>query len=156
MIEEWKDTEYTGYQVSNLGRVKNKYEKILKPIIRHGYYDVGLYINHKNKKIKIHRLVAKAFIPNSNNYPIVNHIDENKLNNRADTLECCNNKYNCNYGNRNKKISKKVLQFNINNEFIKEYESLTEASKKCNISVSNITRSCNTHYKAGGYIWKYA
>lgn len=158
MIEEWKDTEYTGYQVSNLGRVRNKKNKILKQQIRKGYCDVGLHINKQKqpKLVKVHRLVAEAFIPNPNNYPVINHKDENKQNNCVDNLEWCNYKYNCNYGNRNNKIKKKIIQFDSNNNFIKEYKSITDASKKCNIPTSNITRSCKTHYKAGGYIWEYA
>lgn len=57
------------------------------------------------KIASLHRLVAEAFIPNPCNYPVINHIDENKGNNRADNLEWCSAKYNCNYGSRNAKIS---------------------------------------------------
>ena len=158
MIEEWKDTEYIGYKVSNLGRIKNKQGKILKTQIRKGYCDVGLHIQGQRqpKIVKVHRLVAKAFIPNPNNYPLVNHKDENKQNNRVDNLEWCTQKYNLNYGHRNDKIKKKVLQFDSNNNFIKEYESITDASKECNVLISDIVRSCKTRYKAGNFIWKYA
>lgn len=50
------------------------------------------------KSIKIHRLVAKAFIDNPNKYEQVNHKDENKLNNNANNLEWCDLNYNINYG----------------------------------------------------------
>lgn len=158
MIEEWKDTEYIGYKVSNLGRIKNEQGKILKTQIRKGYCDVGLHIEGQRqpKIVKVHRLVAKAFIPNPNNYPLVNHKDENKQNNRVDNLEWCTQKYNLNYGHRNDKIKKKVLQFDSDNNFIKEYKSITDASKECNVLISDIVRSCKTHYKAGNFIWKYA
>lgn len=158
MIEEWKDTEYMGYKVSNLGQIKNKQGKILKTQIRRGYCDVGLHIQGQRqpKIVKVHRLVAKAFIPNPNNYPIINHKDENKQNNRVDNLEWCTQKYNLNYGHRNDKIKKKVLQFDSNNNFIKEYESVADASRECNINAGTIYRSCKTYYKAGSFIWRYA
>ena len=160
MKEIWKEIkDFNNYQISNLGRVKNNFGKILKPQLRHGYYDIGLYNEEyklRPKLIKIHRLVAETFIPNPNNYPVVNHKDENKINNSVNNLEWCTTKYNLNYGKRNNKIRKRVLQFDSNNNFIKEYNSITEASKECNIPVSCICRSCVTHYKTGGYIWRYA
>lgn len=156
MKEVWKEIkDFNKYQISNFGRVKNNFGKILKPQLRHGYYDIGLY-NKKYKLspklIKIHRLVAEAFLPNPNNYSIVNHKDENKTNNNVNNLEWCTQKYNVNYGKRNNKIRKRVLQFDLNNNFIKEYESITIASKECNIPISCICRSCITNYKAGGYV----
>ena len=94
-MEEWRDIiEYEGlYQISNKGRVKslgnnkNRKEKILslKPI--NGYMRVFLYKNGKPKPYSVHRLVAIAFIPNPNNYPEVNHIDEDKTNNIVENLE---------------------------------------------------------------------
>lgn len=111
MQEVWKDIKgYEGlYQVSNLGRVKRlnywngfEYkngEKILKPTNQKntpGYYRSKVKLcNGKDKRdFKVHRLVATAFIPNPNNYPIINHIDGNPLNNRVDNLEWCTQKHN--------------------------------------------------------------
>lgn len=108
MIEKW--TEIPNYEnkywVSTFGRLKNK-EKIMKPMVAtNGYLIACLWKNNKQKKFVIHRLVAKAFIPNPNNYTEINHIDEDKTNNNINNLEWCNHKYNMNYGNIKEKISK--------------------------------------------------
>lgn len=77
-------------------RIKNKY----------GYNYVKLTKNGKSKAFKVHRLVAMAFIPNSNNFCFVNHKNENKRDNRASNLEWCNKKYNCQYGTSQERLSK--------------------------------------------------
>ena len=93
MEEIWRDIDgYEGlYQVSNKGRVKSlKYgkERILRPGWKTGgYLFVILCKNGNQSKQRIHRLVAQAFIPNPNNKPQVNHLDENKKNNCVDNLE---------------------------------------------------------------------
>lgn len=66
---------------------------------------MSLFKNGKGKTHKVHRLVAMIFIPNPNNLPIVNHIDEDKTNNNVNNLEWCTHKYNMNYGTRNERIS---------------------------------------------------
>ena len=79
------------YQVSNLGRVKSfkwGVEKILKPNCgKDSYPRISLYQNGELKKVLVHVLVAKAFIPNPNNLPVVNHIDNVRSNNRVENLE---------------------------------------------------------------------
>lgn len=113
--EEWKDINgYEGiYQVSNLGEVRglNRKDslgrdvrsKILKSSYdRDGYQVISLRKDNKKSTLKIHRLVADAFIPNPHAYPQVNHKDENKENNYVSNLEWCTAKYNSNYGNRTK------------------------------------------------------
>ena len=112
-MEEWRSIPgYEGlYEVSSYGRVKSleRYksnnggiqlikEKILKP---HNTKKGYLTVQFSNKIFKVHRLVAQAFIPNPDNLPMVNHLDEDKTNNRVENLEWCNRKYNCNYGSRN-------------------------------------------------------
>ena len=104
MEEIWKDIEnYEGlYQVSNLGRVKSlprkritptgwpylSKEKILTPKLRKdGYLEISLYTKGKSKSYFIHRLVAQAFIPNTESKPQVNHIDGDKTNNQVNNLE---------------------------------------------------------------------
>lgn len=105
--EEWKEIPgfENKYWVSNYGRVKNK-NKVMKPMkYSNGYLGVCLWKDGKQVKISIHRLVAQLFIENPNNYPEVNHKDENKINNFKDNLEWCTHKYNLNYGDVRKKIS---------------------------------------------------
>ena len=106
-MEEWKDIKgYEGlYQISNKGRVKSLYNKskILRPGKRKGYFFVWLYKNKKRKQYSIHRLVAEHFLLNPDNLPVVNHKDENKLNNNVENLEWCTVEYNNNYGTANDK-----------------------------------------------------
>ena len=94
MKEIWKIIEgYTDYQISNYGIVKstkfNK-ERILKSgLTKDGYLHVLLSNKNIKKQIYVHRLIANAFIHNTDNKPCVNHKDENKLNNCIDNLEWC-------------------------------------------------------------------
>lgn len=108
--EVWKDIKgYPNYQISNLGRVWSKKRQIyLSPNKNQkGYLSVYLYaINGKQKRELIHRLVALAFIDNPNNYPCVNHKDENKNNNTITNLEWCSYSYNSNYGACAERIGK--------------------------------------------------
>ena len=114
MKEEWKTIEgYENYQVSNLGNVKSLdynrtgKEKILKPAKnKNGYSMIQLFQNGKGKGFLLHRLVAQAFLPNPNNYPQVNHKDEDKTNNLFSNLEWCTPSYNNNYGTKNERHSK--------------------------------------------------
>lgn len=79
------------YEVSNLGNVRTlRTNRLMTSAMngkKHGYRTVGLCKNGVSKSTGVHRLVAKAFIPNPNNYPQVNHIDGVPSNNRADNLE---------------------------------------------------------------------
>lgn len=115
--EEWRPIKgYENYMISSKGQVKSlNYnntgkEQLLKIRFnskhRQNYPTVHLCKNGKTKELKIHRLVALHFIPNPQNYPMVNHIDENRENNNVENLEWCDNKYNCNWGTRNERISK--------------------------------------------------
>lgn len=106
MKEIWKEIkDYEGlYWVSNLGRVKSSTKILKNRLSKRGYYIVTLYKNAKGVTKTVHRLVAKAFIPNPDDLPQINHKDENKLNNNVDNLEWCTAKYNCNYGSHNSKL----------------------------------------------------
>ena len=93
--EEWREViGFDGrYQVSNLGRVKSfkwGVEKLLKTsCVDDNYPRISLYQNGKRKRILFHVLVARAFLPNPNNLPVVNHIDNVRTNNRVENLEWC-------------------------------------------------------------------
>lgn len=159
--EVWKDIpEYEGlYQISNLGRIKSK-RKILKPI-NGEYLKVGLSKKGIQKTLTVHRLVAETFIVNTNKYNFVNHKDENKYNNRVDNLEWCTNKYNCNYGKRNEKVSKNQIKYNIiqkdkENNIIKIWNSVWEIIHNTDFKKSNIQKCCQKKQKtAYGYKWEY-
>lgn len=184
MKEVWKDIkDYEGlYQVSNLGRVKSlprkrvtptkgtyySAEKILKPdITGHGYLQVTLCRDSKLKKCLIHRLVAQTFIPNLNDYPEVNHKDENKINNVLENLEWCTSKYNANYGTRKERLKeknidkpgKKVICITTGEVF----KTLSKASKATKTDASDIGRCCKGKRKTAGkhpvtgekLIWKF-
>lgn len=136
-----------------------------------GYKIVSL----KNKHYRVHRLVAENFLDNKDDLPYVNHKDESKLNNNADNLEWCNASYNINYGDRNNKVAKKVsiwrkkkgsdysprkrkrvAQYTLNDEFVKEYRSINEAGRELNASIGNIYNCCVGRSKTGkGYKWKF-
>lgn len=164
--EEYKDIKnYEGlYQVSNLGNVKRvSKNRLLTPQKdKYGYLHVSLSKNNKVKIYKVHRLVADTFIENKNNYKQINHKDEDKLNNNVNNLEWCNSKYNCNYGNRNNKISikngnkgKSIYQIK-DNIVIKKWNNIITASKTLNINNKNIVSCCkNKRKSAGGYQWIY-
>lgn len=103
-MEEWKNViGYEGlYEVSNKGNVRNVRRNTLLKLSKtnYGYIQVHLYKNGIRTGLRVHRLVAEAFIPNPDNLPQVNHKDEDKTNNNVTNLEWCTVKYNTNYGHR--------------------------------------------------------
>lgn len=162
---------YDNYQVSNFGQILSlNYERTRKPKLlktskdKNGYLRVSLYKNGKQNYFQIHRLVAETFLPNPNNLPQVNHIDENKENNRVDNLEWCTHEYNINYGTHNEriskamtngKLSKPVLQFSKSGEFIREWPSTRECGRN-GFNQGEVSKCCNGKRKtAYGFIWKY-
>lgn len=166
--EIWKEIkDYEGlYQVSSFGKIKSlprnttiKKIRILKPSIdKDGYYRVPLSKNGIIKNYFVHRLVAEAFIPNPNNYPVINHKDENKQNNNSNNLEFCTIKYNTNYNGANIKRGlkqrKPIYQIK-DGVIIKKWDSSTTASKELNINRGNIISCLNSKKKsAGGYQWE--
>lgn len=132
MEEIWKDIkiekngivhDYTGlYQVSNKGRVRAlNYRrtgkiKVISQGTNRGYYRVQLHKNGERNDFQVQRLVATAFIPNPENKPEVNHINENKLDNRVENLEWTTHEENVNHGTRNNRISQSHKNRFINKE----------------------------------------
>ena len=133
----WRDIEgYEGlYQVSNEGRIKSlkrhhvRNDRILKQSKdKDKYKRVDLRKDNVSAIKRVNRLVAKAFIPNPNNYPVVNHKDENKENNSVDNLEWCSISYNNDYGSRNGNFCKKGYQYTLDGELIAVYDKIAYAA----------------------------
>lgn len=172
-IEEWKDIkDYEGkFQVSSYGNIRNinYYGTGIIKIVNqrpneNGYMVVSLSKNKKTKLCYVHRLVAETFLPNPENKPEVNHIDEDKTNNRVENLEWKTHRGNCNHGTRNERIfekttngkcSKKVLQFSKSGEFIREWPSVMECSRN-GYDFRNVSACCLGKRKtAYGFRWEY-
>lgn len=169
-MEVWKDISgYEGlYQVSDKGRVKSLHygkERILKQINLKWYNRACLSKDGKMNLFLVHRLVAEAFLPNPNNFNLINHKDENPSNNNIENLEWCNYEYNNNYGTRNKrisksntngKLSKNIIQYSLDGTFIKEWSSMSQITRELGFYHGGISACCRGVYnKAYGYIWKF-
>lgn len=168
---KWKTIEeYPNYMVSDMGEVKSlKFgkERILKGIKdKDGYLIVNLFKEGKAKQYFIHRLVTLAFLPNPNNLSEVNHISEIKTDNRVENLEWCNRKHNLNHGSRNerarktltnrKDLSKPILQFTKEGNFVKRWESIREVERELGFNEGNISSCCLGRYNSSyGFIWRY-
>ena len=143
MEEIWRPIEECeDYYISNFGRVKSyKYDKdngkIMKPSrSTKGYLQLDLRLDGRKSEhrvhLAIHRLVARAFIPNPDNLPQVNHKDENKENNCVDNLEWCTNDYNCHYGTKSERVAQKRRKpiYSIDeNGNIEEFDGLRIAAR---------------------------
>lgn len=129
----------SNYAVSNYGRVKSlsrskhqeyrnrttttKTRILMLAKTRYGYLSCRPMVDGKLGNELVHRLVAEAFVPNPGNFPIINHKDEDKMNNIVSNLEWCTAKYNSNYGTCQKRRST-TLRNNIRHKLpiIKQYD----------------------------------
>ena len=152
-------------------------EKILTPQ-KNKYLTVRLADGNKTKQYQVHRLVAETFIPNPFNKVYVNHINGNKKDNMVNNLEWCTPKENTIHAYKNNlikkttdkknkaalnnikkawsKTSKKVNQYDLNNNFIKQWESISSIAKINNYRRCSVTNACNNKKIYKNYIWKYA
>ena len=136
----------------------------------HGYLAVGLYDSSvKVHMIKIHRLVAGAFIANPDSKPQVNHLNLIKTDNRVENLEWATAKENMMHSFANGResshkgkfgrlnhTSKCVRQLSLSGEFIKEYGSILEAMRETGIVHGNISSVCSGRREtAGGFKWRF-
>lgn len=185
MEEIWKHVVgYEGYEVSNLGRVRSL-PKITRSVVPDrynstrilkqspdgkGYMMVWLYKGKKRKTMKVHRLVANAFIPNPECKPQIDHINAVKTDNRVCNLRWCTEKENSNNPITVKRngeahfgiksgCNREVLQYTMNGDFVRMLESINDIERELGISHAHIVGCCKGYkYKksAGGFIWKYA
>ena len=173
MSEEWRDIDgYEGrYQVSSMGRVKSLEwtdslgrtvkERILKPnVVGRGYLRVVLYAGGKTRMFFVHRLVCEAFHENPGNKPQVNHVNEDKTDNRACNLEWSTRRENINHGSRNERVakaqSKPVGQYTIDGDLVKAWQSTNEVERQTGFSCGHISEVANGKRKtAYGFRWKY-
>lgn len=181
--EFWKNiVGYEGYyQISNLGRVKRLQrvcidslgrrmlykEKILKEMIskQTGYPYVCLSKDNKEEAKNIHTLIADAFIPNPNNLPCVNHIDENRANSVLSNLERCTYSYNNSYGSACAKRKatmrknlegkhKPIYQFDMNGNLLNTYNcGVRQLEEKFGFDIETcLTEKCKTSH---GFVFSY-
>ena len=152
------------YLINKYGDILSlKTYKFLKKTKSNGGY---LYVTIKGihtYHLKVHRLVAETFIANSNNLSCVNHKDGNKLNNCVDNLEWCTYSHNMKHAfknnliNANRPKKTKVFQYDLNGNFIKQWDCIRDVEKEFKVSHTAIRFCCLGKNKTcRGYIWKYA
>lgn len=178
--EEWKPIKgYEGfYEISNFGRVRSldsvfyqrhysgcmakhkKQGKIMKLHIRpNGYLAIGLRDKDGHQKsLSIHRLVALHFLDKPEGKDYINHLDANPKNNRVDNLEWCTQSHNIQYaydnGTKTPPGMKKVNQYDMAGNYIRTWESVTQAERTLHINnVGAVCRGIRNY--AGGYKWQY-
>lgn len=160
--EIWRrlNLEFFGdyYLVSNFGKIKSITNgRLLKTKENNGYLSLNLSCP-KRRTCTISRCVAMTFICNKDPsiYNIVNHIDENKLNNHYKNLEWVTQKENVNKSSKNTSHAREVIQLDMNGYEITRFSSVEEAAKNIGIDRTTIGKVLsNINQTAGGYKWKY-
>lgn len=160
---EWVEGYEERYIVTPYGEIYSiHFHRFLKKKTdRYGYSIVALTKNGKTQHIPVHRLVAKAYVPNPLGKPCVNHIDEDKLNNHYTNLEWVTAAENDNFGTRSKRMaqskSKKPVICLLPDGTVIHYSGVKDASRKTGIAHSLISRYCQGKPSAKyNMIWRYA
>lgn len=172
-MEIWKDIiGYEGlYQVSDIGNVRSlnwrntqQVKNLYLKSHNKGYKQVEL-CNHGNRKMfTVHRLVATAFLPNPLNKSVVNHINEDKTDNRVCNLEWCDFDWNVRYSIPHRaarkvsvRLQQKIQQLDQNGKVIKCWENATEIKHSLGYNDWSIKQCCQGKRKnAYGYKWRFA
>ena len=132
--------------------------RVLKPQdIGHGYVQVHFRVDGKHVYLYVHRIVATCFIPNPNNYPEVNHIDNDPTNNAVNNLEWCTHCYNMSYKEKYgissaEALGRPVFAVNLKTGKVIRLETRSEAARKLGVSQGNIYSVIKGKlYQIGGY-----
>ena len=138
------------YAVTSCGKVWSyRNECFLKPgTTRHGYLFVNLYKNNEKKSYLIHRLVSEAYIPNPNNLPDVDHIDNDKTHNYVNNLQWITHRENVRKGK-----NRPILQYDLDGNFIREWPSASDVGKGVQSNICDCLRG--RRKSAYGYKWFY-
>lgn len=163
LSEIWKEVKgYEGiYEVSSTGQVRNSKGLILKQAKRPktGYLYVLLRGKKKAFHANIQRLVAIAFLPNPNNYPVVNHINEDRTDNRVENLEWCSYSQNNIKSSKVQATQKPIIQCDKKGNIISFHKGIHEAARKLGSGTfaTNICACLRGRVKSyKGYIWRYS
>ena len=151
--EAWKQFQDTDYLISSEGRVKHNNRVLAGSVHKDGY----IFFTIKNKQYPAHRLVANAFIENTENKPFINHIDANKMNNKKSNLEWVTQKENVEHAKKNhlqpiatttyKGKFSKEQRIQIKEEWNSGIYSKRQLAKKYNVSHTCICDIVNDKYK---------
>ena len=145
---EWEPLkEYGRYEINRKGQIRNVNTKRILDggIVQDGYVMVNLtYDTNKSHARTLHVLVAKQYIPNPDNKPFVNHIDEDKTNCAVENLEWVTTQENASHGRRNKKISEikaiPINEYDKNGQYIRTWVSGIAFSKYYGIDNSGVAK----------------
>lgn len=173
-MEIWKEVQgfENRYLVSNNGKVYSLLaNRILKTCISNRGYELVCLRNEvgKRKQYTVHRIVANAFVPNPNDYPIVNHIDENKLNNNVNNLEWCDYSYNNNYNHIREQSTNTYIERHGKTFFVYDKElnyigcfnNIHQFGRIYNIKINNFSTTLRKnqikpfYYSTHGFIPSY-
>lgn len=173
---DWRDIpNFPHYKINKSGQIK-RIDAIIKDSNGLEFFRRGRILSnrkHKNGYIQVdmcengishtkfvHVLLATVFIPNPNNLPLVNHIDENPSNNDLSNLEWCNYSYNAKHSinkirKGHEKEQKAVYRIDVNTKEEVRYNGIREAARENKIYHSNIRYAILHNSRCAGYKWRY-